>query len=287
MRLTHIAKICAGQDGAIFGTELFRFDHAGKCAVYDLSSLDGDAQNELTPIAKFEVGGADLIVPHSNSVCFGSEYYDASDKYPLLYSNVYNNYSGAEQKHIGVCCVYRVLRNGNDFRADLVQLIEIGFVENADLWKVSEQKHGVRPYGNFVIDNESGKYYAFVMRDEKLGTRYFEFDLPSVNDGEIDARLGVRRAVLVPSDIKKHFDCSYHRFIQGAVMKGGKIYSTEGFGHNDINRPAIRIIDTLAQKELYFDLVLQGYTVEPELIDFLGDVCIYGDARGNLYSIRF
>ena len=287
MKVTPFAKICEGQDGAIFASELFRFDHVGNCTVYDLSDVGSFSDAELSPIAKFRLGSADIIAPHSNAVCFGTEYYEPEDEYPLLYSNVYNNYDDREDKRIGVCCVYRIRVAGGKFSADLVQTVEIGFTEDAGLWRASEKKHGHRPYGNFVVDTERGKYYAFVMRNEELGTRYFEFDLPKAKDGFVDERTGARRVVLNASDIKRRFDCSYHRFIQGATVKGGVIYSTEGFDYDEVNRPAIRLINCERGEEEYFDLTVQGYMIEPELIDFLGDKCIYGDARGNLYTIEF
>ncbi len=288
MKIKQIAKISAGQDGAILGDTLFRFDTHGKCFVYDLLDIEAGKVKELEPIGSFVLDKADIIAPHSNSVSFGTEFFDASDEYPLLYSNIYNNYAKADDKLIGVCCVYRVERTEKSFKTTLVQLIEIGFTDDPSLWKAYPDRDGVRPYGNFVIDREAGYYYAFVMRNEELGTRYFKFKIPSLREGEIDGAYGVRRVILTPEDICDKFDCPYHKYIQGAIAHGKYIYSTEGFHNDQVNRPAIRIINLDKRiEDRYIDLLEMGYQCEPEMIDFHGDTCYYSDAGGNLYSIEF
>ena len=286
MNVRLVAKIRGDQDGAIYGSELFRFDSLGNCAVYDLKEIKDDEVTELTPRAEFRLDGADVIVPHSNAVCFGCGFYDENDEYPLLYTNIYNNFAKEEDKLIGVCCVYRLQRTENKFTAILVQLIEIGFTEDSELWKAYPDKHGVRPYGNFVVDGESRSYYAFVMRSEEKGTRYFRFDLPSVNDGEIDTRFNVKKVVLSADDIRDTFDLGYSRYVQGAIFHEGKIYSTEGFHKDIINRPAIRVIDTVKKEEEYFDILDIGFVNEPEFIDFYNGTCYYSDASGNLYTVE-
>ena len=287
MRIKQVAKTEGGQDGAIYGSELFRFSSKGDCSVYDLTGIDGKDVCELSPIASFKLDLSDVIAPHSNAVCFGCEFYDEEDKYPLLYTNIYNNYANEEDKLIGVCCVYRIQRDKNEFKSTLVQLIQIGFCDNPELWQAYPDKHCDRPYGNFVVDNDTRSYYAFVMRNEELGTRYFKFDLPSCKEGELDLRFGVKKVVLGAEDIKEYFDTAYHRYIQGAIFHGGKIYSTEGFQNDETNRPAIRIIDTRTKAEVYIDLMDMGYLREPEFIDFYNGDCYYSDAHGNLYYIDF
>lgn len=186
----------------------------------------------------------------------------------------------------GVCCVYRLQRAGDSFTTTLVQLIQIGFTEDPALWKVAEDVDGPRPYGNFVIDRENGDYYAFVMRNPELGTRYFKFKLPEVRAGEVDPKYGVKKVVLTPDDICEMFDCPYHYYIQGAVAKNNKIYSTEGF-EDEINRPVIRVIDLVTKtQEHYLDLWAAGYKIEAEFIDFYGDTCCYSDAKGNLFTLE-
>ncbi len=285
MNIKKIAKIRGGQDGAIWGDELFRFDTRGHGTVYDLSAINKDGTAE--PKGEFLLDRAEQLVPHSNAVCFGTEFYEEGDGYPLLYTNVYNNYAKQENPYMGVCCVYRLQKDGEVYKTTLVQLIEIGFCEKYPLWKAYEDKHGARPYGNFVIDRENASYYAFVMKNQEMGTSYFKFDLPSVKEGDIHPLLGVRHFVLTEADIRERFDCSFHRYIQGAILHDGCIYSTEGFTGNEVNRPAIRIIDLAKKEEQYIDIMKEGFQEEPEMIDFYDGTCYYSDAYGNLYTIEF
>ena len=290
MNIKHIAKIKGGQDGVVWNNYLFRFDADGSCYVYDIKQLNKcDSETvELKEISTFWLDRIEELKPHSNSVMFGKEYYSPEDEFPLLYTNIYNNYSGADNPLKGVCLVYRLQRNGSEFLTTLVQLIEIGFVEDSRYWKSSDDREDIRPYGNFAIDTENGIYYAFTMRDESNTTRYFSFDLPKVSDGVIDEQYGIKKVTLKTCDINDYFDCEYHRFVQGATFHKGKIYSLEGFTDNKENPPAMRIIDVKDKKQIQFvDFVKMGLYIEPELIDFENDVCYYADNHGNLYIIEF
>lgn len=279
MLVNQIGVISGGQDGAIWGDYLFRFRSSGLGMVYRLS--------DLTEISVFTLDKADLLAPHSNAVVFGCEYFDPTDEFPLLYCNIYNNYAKAENPMKGVCCVYRLQRDGNSFRSTLVQLIEISFTEDPQYWRSSDGATDVRPYGNFVIDPVKGEYWAFTMRDTDKTTRYFSFDLPKLADGDMDLTFGVPKVILQPKDIKVQFDCPYHNYVQGACFHDGKIYSLEGFGLGAKNVAAMRIIDTVYHRQLtYIPFFELGLTNEPELIDFSGNTCYYSDAHGNVFTLN-
>jgi hypothetical protein len=243
-------------------------------------------EGEPARITKFTLDKADLIAPHSNSVTFGSEFFADGDEFPLLYSNIYNNYAKTEDKKVGVCCVYRITRDGDMFSSSLVQLIEIGFTDVRGYWRSSGDTEDIRPYGNFVIDTDNNQLWAFVMRDGEKDTRYFAFDLPKLSDGIFCDTYGVKKVTLTRGDVKKHFDVPYHNFIQGAVCRECKIYSVEGFGEKI--HPAIRIIDTKEEQQTFFlDFFEAGYPNEAELIDFYKEKCIYGNHSGELFELEF
>lgn len=280
MKFEHISKIADGrQDGAIFGDYLFSFNHKGECTVYKMEDvLIGNSE----PFSEFSLDKT--LIPHSNSVTFGNDFYYENDEFPCLYTNIYNNYANEEEKLPGTTLVYRIMRNGNKFTTKLVQIIKVGFCED-ELW--SSKSGDIRPYGNSVIDKENGIYYAFTMRDEEMITRYFAFDLPEVTAGEIDEKYNVKKVVLEKSNIKYYFDCPYHHFIQGGILNDGKIYSLEGFTGSVENPPAMRIIDTKLKEEIsYIKFEEYGLKVEPEMIDFYKNECIYGDHNGNIYKIN-
>ena len=283
MKFTHVATIGEGQDGAIWKDLLFRLDFYGNCAVYDLKAL---SLEHTEPVAQFTLDQADKLLPHSNAVFFGTEYACAGDEFPLLYSNIYNTYAECPDPMAGICCVYRLWRDGDAFHTKLVQLRQIGFVEDRTLWR-SENIADVRPYGNFILDRKQSIFYAFTMRDETASTRYFGFRLPRLHDGTPDPNYGVNRVVLNKQDILHQFDCPYHHFVQGACCRDGKIYSLEGFSDTDADRPTLRIINTHTKsQEQVVMLGDYGFVTEPELIDFYQDECFCCDYDGNLYKME-
>ena len=281
MKIKKIAKITGGQDGAVYNNFLFRFTEDGEAFVYDLREL-----HELRAVSSFYLDRRNVLNPHSNSVSFGNQFYCPGDEFPLLYTNVYNNYADKKQTLSGVCCVYRIQRENNVFSSTLIQVLEIGFVENESYWK--SPGGDVRPYGNFVADAENSRLHVFTMRDASHTTEYFSFELPDCFLGNDNEVYGVKHLTLDIKDIKEHFSCEYHHYIQGACFYKGEIYSLEGFSDDENNQPTLRIIDVNTKKQrLYKNLREFGLNEEPEFIYFADGVCYYADNPGNLYVIDF
>ncbi len=272
-----ISTIHYGQDGAIFADLIFRMETNGICYVHDLKTMQA--------VGEFPLDKRELICPHSNAVCFGPDYYEEGDEFPLFYANVYNNYQRAEERHEGTLCVYRITRDGAGFASKLVQVIRVGFVKTP-LW-CSQDRPDVRPYGNFVIDADSRELVAFTMRDQERRTRFFRFPLPDVRAGRLDEHYGVNELVLAEADIITHFDIDYMLFMQGATCHKGYVYSSEGFS-NETEPPRIRIIDLKAEKQvLSIDLRDLGLTREAELVEVYEGKTYYSDNHGILYAVTF
>ena len=289
MKLFKVADLEMGkdlQDGAIFGNYLFRLHANGHLFVFDVSALgNSDDVISIHPIGDYQIPFTDGVVPHSNTAVFSTEYYDESDEFPLLYLNVYNNYQKNEDKHEGECLVYRILREGSAFSLKLVQILKIGFVNEGELWRSAPDYTDIRPYGNFVIDNEKNELHVFTMRDKDKTTRFFSFALPSVFEGEMDEN-GVRHFILKKKDILSCFDTEYFHFVQGACFRRGRIYSTEGF--NESIHPQIRVVDIEQQRLIQTqDLFEIGLPDEAEFMDFKDGVCYYGDAKAQIFRVEF
>ena len=277
VNFTLLGNVQKGQDGAIFHNCIFRFNGKGLCRVYQLTTM--------AQLDEFTLDKAEILCPHSNSVFFGSEYFAPGDEFPILYTNVYNNYPGQLE---GVCCAYRITRMENHFSSQLVQVIRIGFA-HTPLWR-SENGQDIRPYGNFVMDAASQSLWAFVMRDESRSTRFFRFPMPKVGAGTPDAQWGVPVVTLEEQDITDRFDSCYVNFMQGAICRDSFIYSVEGFTvPNQRNaNPALRIFDSNAQKQVFhLDLTAIGLTIEPEFVDIYDGQFYYADHDGNFYSVTF
>ncbi len=272
-------SVKGGQDGSIFGDYLFRFDARGRGIVYSMKNGE--------KLADFTLDKSDILCMHSNAVDFSPHRYDTSDDFPLLYTNIYNNYSKgkATDRKCGVCGVYRILRQEGVFTSQLVQVVRIGFTDDP-VWR-SENLSDVRPYGNFVVDSDENRLVAFTMRDEDRHTRFFSFSLPHISEGVLSDEYGVPVVNLAKSDILDCFNGDYSNYIQGACCRGGKIYSTEGFSEPTI--PAcIQVFDIRAKRtHARISLFHYSMTIEPEFAAFSGDILYYSDAHGNMWEITF
>ena len=271
-----IGQIGVWQDGAVWDGKLFVLGASGTGAVFDVQSG--------TKLSTLKLDGKDVLCPHANSVCFGSTYYAAEDKYPLLYVNVYNNYASVTDRMEGTCCVYRITEDGGKFQTDLVQVIQIGFVEDLTLWKSKENNGDVRPYGNFVVDTDHQVLYAFVMRDANKTTRYFGFDIPDLEAGVYAEAYGCPVVTLQPEDIKIQFDSEYHNYLQGCCYSSGKILYMGDFG----GEAPLYVVDLESRKVTdCFRLGDAGLRAEPEVIctDPIDGTLYYAAADGILRKI--
>lgn len=276
MKKELIGKIIGLQDGAVYNNVLFQFGPLGEGYAYNFPAL--------TKIGQFTLDKRDFLVPHSNAVTFGFERAERGDEFPVLYSNIYNNYCNSENKHKGTLCVYRIFRKNGKFETQMLQTIRLGFAEDLTLWSSLPDNGDARSYGNIVVDRENNRLVAFVMRDKEHITRIFTLKLPKISEGEINS-YGVREVVLEKSDILSMFDIEYSNFMQGACTYNGLLYSTEG-GVLDNGAPlAIRIIDIDRKREIRFiNLNEEGLSVEPEMIFFYNGICYYGDGTGDVYK---
>ena len=263
------------QDGAVYGGYMFSFNSNGKCKVY---SVDG-----FSPLSEFILDKNSILSPHSNAVCFGAYKYSESDEFPLLYCNIYNTYS-SNRALDGTCNVYRITRNGNSFSSELVQIIKVGFTSDTAVWSSPDSNR--RPYGNFVVDTDNNKLYAFTMRDESNTTRFFEFALPALSEGANDSDTGVKRVTLEASDVIRSFDVEYFRYVQGATYADGMIYSLEGFTNDVTNKAALKIVDLESGKlSGRVDLYGMGFTTEPEMVYVIDGILYYADVSGAVYKL--
>jgi hypothetical protein len=195
-----------------------------------------------------------------------------------IYSNVYNNYASAADKHIGECCVYNVGGDSNIWSNTLVQLLKIGFINDKNLWPAATE---ARPYGNFVVDNDYQYLYAFVMYSSKSLTYWYKFALPSVSDGEWNETYGCRVKTLTEKDVLDSWTTPLQNYIQGACVYDGLIWSTEGFtGSSGVNLARMRVIDPSKKSEIaVFNFFSDGDPVEPEFIEFYNGSCYYGNVQ--------
>lgn len=245
-----------GQDSACYDGNLITFNSTGYYKMYTMNNDLLKASTALDQVATY--------APHANSVCFGTEKYDAGDTYPLLYVNAYNT-AGLPK---GACYVYRLL---NNMSTSLQQQILINFTEDP-IW--AGDGSSVRPYGNFIVDTDNNKLYVYVMIDSLNVTRFFKFDLPELSDGAV-----VR---LEKTDIIEYFDVAWMYYMQGACYFNGKIYASCGFTSADCK---LYVID-LTTKKVTSVVPLGGFVSEPETVFVYNDE-LYLSSTTTLYKLQF
>lgn len=117
-----VSESSGAQGGDCWGEYFFQFvDHNSIVRVYDLS-LKTLVQTIRIPVS--EKGF--VYNCHCNTVCFGTEYYDAEDIFPLIYvSTGYasNGFTGA--------LVYRIIQDQGTFSIRLVQTLKFPVDESS------------------------------------------------------------------------------------------------------------------------------------------------------------
>lgn len=244
------------QDSAVYGDTYITTSSTGYYKVY---TMNGDLLKASTALDQLAT-----ITPHCNSACFGTERYDAGDTYPLLYLNAYNN-AGLPK---GACYVYRLL---NNMTTSLQQTILIDFVDDP-IW--AGDGHSVRPYGNFIIDTDNNKLYAYVMIDSLNVTRFFKFNLPTLAQGAT--------IHLTTLDIEDYFDIEWMYYMQGVCYYNGKIYATCGFSVNDCKLYAV----DLTTKKVTAIVPMGGFVGEPESAFVYNDT-LYVSSATKFFKLQF
>ena len=87
----------------------------------------------------------------------------------------------------------------------------IGFTDDYDLWNSAEDNGYpyYLPYGNFVVDTDGDKLWAFVLRNGEEQTRFLSFDLPEIGDGIYSETYGCNLVTLESTDIIEMFDTEH------------------------------------------------------------------------------
>jgi hypothetical protein len=150
------------QGGDCWGDYFFQFVENNSCVrVYNLS------KKKLVQTVSIPADQRGFVPKcHCNTVCFGSDFYDKSDDFPLIYvSTGYasNGYTGA--------LVYRIKKTRDEFTLDLVQTFQ------------------------FPVDNSSwtefvpaGEYAYLCYRSERV---IFKVRMPKFSEGDLIINRGM------------------------------------------------------------------------------------------------
>ena len=234
------------QDACCYNEYMFIFNNEGKFYIRNLK------ENTSTPI--YNLDQNDNIKPHCNTVFFGKEKYSNDDLFPILYVNAYNT----QNLPLGTLYAHRVMYDSeNDYYYTLlIQTITIGFTNN-EIWTIEGD---IRPYGNFILDTDNNKLYAFTLRGNN--TRFFKFNMPEISSGN--------SVTLNQSDILDMFDLDYFPYIQGTLYINNMLLCLSGNNAILDNSSCLHVVDLVNQKEIN-KINLSSVMSEPEAITYYND----------------
>ena len=237
-----LGSIRYAQGGDCWGNYFFQFVQNNFIVrVYDLSTK---ALVQSIPIPSSKRGFVSNC--HCNTVCFGTEYYDVEDTFPLIYvSTGYaaDNYTGA--------LVYRITRYNDEFDISLVQTIR--FPVDKSSWT------------EFIPGN--GFAYLYYSSERA----FFKYNIPKLEDGDIVLNRNSALECFQVIDFPKWAASSE----QDHLMFNDRIVYITGLPQSG-GAITLVVLNIDNQKiERIYDLKKSGLTTEPESIFvWQGDLCV-------------
>lgn len=231
------------QGGDSWGDYFFQFvDGNTEVRVYDLSLRTLVQTVRITSTIQGFVPTC-----HSNTVCFGTEYYSAEDVFPLIYvstGNAYKGYSGA--------LVYRITQHNGIFFITLVQTLK--FPVDKSSWT------------EFVPGD---KYAYLCYTSERI---IFKVEMPKLSDG--DMIIG-RDSAIETLQFSPQPDWMATSRNQDRLFHQGKILFVSGVPH--AGEACVLVVLNLetCERERIIDFKKNGLESEPESIFiWQGEVCV-------------
>lgn len=246
-----LSLLGGGQGGAIYNNKLVWGNSAGAVNIRDI----------VTGEEKTVSIGNSTTSPHMNVVFFEKNIRSGLS-YPYLYTNAYNNLNLPK----GTCYAYSI---SDDLNLTLEQTISIGFTDD-EIW--TDGDSDIRPYGNFIMNTDTGALWVYTLLDTHNVTRFFRFKKPSATETSI---------ILNKSDIVETFDVPYFNTIQDNCYFNNKIYILSGSSNNAY----LHVIDLTQRTEVStVNLSEIGWRFEPEMIDIYNGHLFIGNAEKELYE---
>ena len=231
------------QGGDSWGDYFFQFAADNTAMkVYDLSTKTLVQTVKITSSLKGFVPNC-----HCNTVCFGNEYYDAEDLFPLIYVSTgyaYDGYTGA--------LVYRITQHNGIFFITLVQTIK--FPVDQSSWT------------EFI---PAGEFAYLCYTSERV---IFKIKMPKLKDGDIVIGRDSAVEAFQFSSQPKWMATSRN---QDRLFHQGKILFVSGVPHaGEASVLVILNLETREREKIY-DFKKYGLESEPESIFiWQGDLCV-------------
>ncbi len=260
-----------GQGMAIWGDNAYLFNQTGYCRIFNFGSGSVTAEFRLDSAHSKN---------HANSVSFGAETPQGCSV-PALYITEFNGRyrcyvekvvpapADSPQDESGVA--------GKTVHSELIQTIE--FTENGKNPKIVD----------WVVDRDNRCLYTTFVNEEKLketGRQEIvitKLPLPALSAG--------KEVSFTEKDILDRFSVSFENGLQGATIRGNKLYIVTGMQESQFDQPgherAVKVVD-LKKKALVESVDLTTITVNaPQDLDFHGGKAyLFCGQNGGLYQVR-
>ena len=208
---------------------------------------------------------------HCNTLFFGTTYYSAEDKFPLLYISMEN---------INQTIAFRIYQKAGVYCIEQVQKIILKFNDNNRLY-----------YPNSYYDYDynllfySGYTKNSYMRSSDSQLVYYSFAMPDYRRSEV--------VIDVESSYFDTFSLPSETATQGGFISDGYLYQTFSFNKkNDPDRaPKMRVVDTrkgVLVKD-YQDIGALGYYEEYEnvAVSDKNRLIAFGTTTNTLYEFEY
>lgn len=234
------------QSAAVYGDfALFVEKDRMKICLYDLSQKTKIYTATVTP------GGNDKIY-HCNQSSFGTEKYDPSDPFPLLYIS--------QRPKSGNRCFVEVFRIHPKYNNDQTTFVSFKVELVQAIYFPQMTKDNSLGNVNCVIDVNTGKMYTYSRNNSSADDNYLQCKI---------SRFGIpdfrkQQVVLEDSDIEESFMIdTIAENMQGACIVDGFLYIGQGFP--SVRYIYLNVVD-LQQRKLVkrYDLLGSGIEWEPE-----------------------
>lgn len=241
----------AMQGAACYGDYLFCFTaNNTTCWIFDLS--DGSLVQTITIPAEDRGFVSDC---HCNTVNFGTEFYDPSDEFPLLY--VSTGYSDGTDTG---ALVYRIVNTGGIYSLNLVQTF----------------KFPGTSWTEFITAGEM----CYVLAQNS----YYRFFLPKLSEGDVTFDYSQALGETKITDKPAWYNGSRG---QGELFVEGKIYYVSGVPSSEKLLFIVINLET-GNREVEIDLGTLGITREPEALFVWGQrLCVSFHNRTEIYALYF
>lgn len=231
------------QGGDCWGNYFFQFvDKNTEVRVYDLAAK---TLVQTISIPKYQKGFVSNC--HCNTVCFGTEYYDAEDIFPLIYvSTGYasDGYSGA--------LVYRIMQDQGVFSITLVQTLR--FPVDKSSWTE-------------FVPAEGYAYLCYTT--ERI---VFKIEMPKLKEGDIIIE---RDSAIEAFQFTQQSDWMASSRNQDRLFHQGRILVISGVPQSDEASVFFALNPETRERESIIDFKKSGLTSEPEsLFLWQGDICV-------------